>query len=83
MTASFTLSSSVEAVVQRCSLKKGVLRNFVKFTGRKETLAQVFSYEFCNISKSTYYRTRLMAASGYMHCEIDWAILLFNEEHTG
>ena len=40
---------------QRCSMKKDVLRNFAKFTGKhlcqslfikKETLAQVFSCEF-------------------------------------
>ena len=46
------------------SCEKGVLRNFTKFTGRhlwpeacnfmkKETLAQVFSCEFCEISKNT------------------------------
>ena len=57
--------------------KKGVLRNFAKFTGKhlcqslffnkvaglrpkdcdfvkKETLAQVFSCEFCEISKNTF-----------------------------
>ena len=40
--------------------KKGVLRNFIK----KETLAQVFSCEFCEISKNTFfYRTPLVAAS--------------------
>ena len=64
--------------------KKGVLRNFTKFTGKhlcqslffnkvagqacnfikKETLAQVFSCEFCEISKNTFfYRTPLVAAS--------------------
>ena len=56
--------------------KKGVLRNFAKFTGKylsqsfffnkvaglrpikKESLAQVFSCEFCEISKNTFfYRT--------------------------
>ena len=52
---------------QRCSVRKGVLRNFRKFTGKdlwqrnlqalacnfikKQTLAQVFSCEFCGISK--------------------------------
>ena len=64
--------------------KKGVLRNFTKFTGKhlcqslffnkvagpgqacnfikKETLAQVFSCEFCEISKNTFfYRTPLVA----------------------
>ena len=49
---------------QRCSMKKGVLRNFAKFTGKhlcqslyikKETLAQVFSCEFCEISKNTFF----------------------------
>ena len=55
--------------------KKGVLRNFVKFTGKhlrqslrlqpcnfikKEALAQVFSCEFYEISKNTvFYRTPL------------------------
>ena len=53
--------------------KKGVLKNFTKFTGKhlcqslffnkvagpcnfikKETLAQVFSCEFCEISKNTF-----------------------------
>ena len=43
---------------------KDVLRNFAKFTGKhlyrglqlvkKETLAQVFSCEFCEISKNTF-----------------------------
>ena len=47
--------------------KKGVLRNLTKFTGKhlcqsqacnfikKETLAQVFSCEFCEISKNTFF----------------------------
>ena len=60
--------------------KKGVLRNLAKFTGKhlwqslffnkvvglieKETLAQVFFCEFCQISKNTFsYRTPPMAAS--------------------
>ena len=57
---------------RRFSVKKGVLKNFAKFTGKhlcqilffnkvaglrfkKENLAQVFSYEFCEISKSTFF----------------------------
>ena len=68
--------------------KKGVLRNFTKFTGKhlyqslffnkvaglrpqacnfikKETLAQAFSYEYCEISKNTFsHRTPVVAASG-------------------
>ena len=51
-------------------LWKGVPRNFAKFTGKhacnfikKETLAQVFSCKFCEISKNTFfYRTPLVAA---------------------
>ena len=44
---------------QGCSVKKGVLRNFAKFPGacnfiKKEALAQVFSSEFCEISKNTF-----------------------------
>ena len=54
--------------------KKGVLRNFTKFTGipqacnfiKKEALAHGFSCEFCEISKSTFfYRTLLLAAFNY------------------
>ena len=43
--------------------------NFIK----KEALAQVFSCEFCEIYKSTfYYRTPLVAASGVL---INFAVL--------
>ena len=70
---------------RRSSVRKGVLRNFAKLTGKhlcqslffnkvaglrpatllkKETLAQVFSCEFCEISKNTFFqRTPLVAAS--------------------
>ena len=59
-----------EAVVRMCSVR-GVLRNFIKFTGKhlfikKEALAQVFYCEFCEISKNTFFhRTPLVAASVY------------------
>ena len=56
--------------------KEGVLRNLAKFTGKhramqaacnfnkKDTLAQVFSCEFCEISKNTFsYKTPPAAAS--------------------
>ena len=53
--------------------KKGVLKNFAKFTGKhlcqslffkknfikKETLAQVFSCEFCEIFKNTFFTEHL------------------------
>ena len=51
-----------------CSVRKGVLRNFAKFTGKhlwpqdcnfikKEALTQVFSCEFCEISKEHLFYT--------------------------
>ena len=50
-------------------MKKGVLKNLTKFTGKhlcqslnfikKETLAQVFSYEFSEISKNTFFTEHL------------------------
>ena len=64
-------SSLPEVFCKRC-----VLRNFAIFTGKhlcqslcnfvkQETLAQVFSCEFCEISKNTFFhRTPLVAASG-------------------
>ena len=64
---------------RRCSLKKGVLRNFAKFTGKhlclslacnfikKEALAQVLSCEFCKISKNTFSTEQLQTAAS--ECE--------------
>ena len=63
--------------------RKGVLRNFVKFTGKhlcqslffnkvagegcnfikKETLAQVFSCEFYEISKNTFFHRKTPVAA--------------------
>ena len=71
---------------RRCSVRKGVLRNFAKFTGKhlcqslffnkvaglrpqacnfikKETLAQVFSCEFCEISKNSFLTEHLRATA--------------------
>ena len=70
-------SSKVRSSRQEVFCKKRVPRNLAKITGKhlrrrsqacnfikKETLAQVFSCEFCEISNNTYcYRTPLMAAS--------------------
>ena len=69
-------SACTEAVVQRCSVKNAFLevsQNSQKNTYarvsflirfiKKETLAQVFSCEFCEISKTTFFhRTPLEAA---------------------
>ena len=57
---------------QRCSVKISALKNFTKFTGKhlcqsllfnkRETLAQVFFCELCEIFKNTiFYRTPLVA----------------------
>ena len=57
---------------QRCSVRKGVLLqalacNFIK----KETLAQVFSCEYCEISKNTFLAEHLRQ------------LLLENQEYRG
>ena len=53
---------------QRWYMKKSVRRNFTKFTEnfiKKETLAHVFSCEFCEISKNTFFTENLQTtASG-------------------
>ena len=58
--------------------KKGLLRNFAKFTGKHlchglffkiKALAHVFSCEFCKFSKNNFsYRTAPLAASGVSDC---------------
>ena len=63
-----------ETVVRRCSIEIGVLKNFTKFIGKhlcesllfnacnfikREALAHVFSYEFCEIFKKTYFTEHL------------------------
>ena len=58
---------TLEAVVQRCSEKAF---NFIK----NKTQAQVFSCEFCKISKSTFfYKTPPVAASvTYNNTALTW-----------
>ena len=44
--------------LQKCSIKKGVLKNIAKFTGnfiKKETMSQEFSREFCEIFRNTFF----------------------------
>ena len=61
---------------QRCSMKKCVLRNFTKFTGKRlcfyvegifiskwETHAQASSCEFCEISKNGFFTEHLWKTS--------------------
>ena len=57
-----TLISSTRSNHRRCSMKIGVLENFTKFTGKQlhqslyfKTPTQVFSFEFCEIFKNTFF----------------------------
>ena len=53
---------------------KLVVREKTSCRRRKETLAQVFSCEFCEISKKTFfYRTPLVAASYQKICKHYWS----------
>ena len=68
-----------EAVVQRCSVKEGVLRNFAKFTGKHLCMtyvrvsfliklqAQVFSSGFCEISKNTDFTEHLQTTASVFY----------------
>ena len=56
---------SIRSSHQRCSVRKGVLRNFAKFLNffKRETLAQVFSCELCKISKDIFVTEHLRASA--------------------
>ena len=72
--------------------KKGILRNFAKFTGKhlceslfnkvagaacnfikKETLAQVFFCEFCEICKNTFFTEHSWGAASSNLSKKNWA----------
>ena len=65
----FSLTWSLQKQPPELLCKKGVLRNFAKFTGKHLcqrpvfTLAQVFSCEFCKISKNTFFIEHLRATA--------------------
>ena len=48
----------LEAVVQRCSVKKGVLRNFTKFTG-KHLCQSLFFNKVASLRPATLFKKRL------------------------
>ena len=78
---------------QRFSMKKGVLRNFAKFTKKhlhrglffdkvadlrpailsKETLAQMFSFKFCEISKKTFFTEHLWTDASIWNSCLEWS----------
>ena len=53
-----TLISNTEAVAQRCSLKKGVLNNFIKFTG-KYLCQSLFFNKVAGLRPTTLLKKRL------------------------
>ena len=56
------LCKKVFLEISQNSQENFITKGFIK----KETLAQVFSCEFCEISKNTFFhRTPLVAASGF------------------
>ena len=55
-----------EAATRGVLYKKDILKNFTKFTVnkvKKETLAQVFSCEFCEIFKNAFFTEHLRATA--------------------
>ena len=54
-------------ITPEVSLRKGALKNFVNFSGKhfikKETLVQVFSFEFFQISKNTFFTEHVWATT--------------------
>ena len=64
-------------------MKKDVLENFAKLTGKhlcrshacnfinKETLAQVFSCEFCEIFKNTFFTEHLRTTASILWTLVD------------
>ena len=73
----------IRSSYQRCSMKKGVLENFAKFTGKhlcrpqacnfinKKTLAQVFSCEFCEIFKNNFFTEHLWTTASILWTLVD------------
>ena len=75
MVTAFSMLKLSEAAIQRCSVKKVFLETLqnsqentcirasflikLKALAQQETLAKVFSYEFCEISKNTYFTEHL------------------------
>ena len=60
---------SGKSIHRRCSLRKDVLRNFAKFTGKQlcQSLAQMFSCEFCKISKNAFFTEYLLTTASYAY----------------
>ena len=61
---------------RRCSAKKVSLEISQNWQEKKKTLAQVFSSEFCEISKNTFFTEHLLVAASIIfniiHKKINW-----------
>ena len=72
------LESHTEAAT-RGVLQKKVFLEILQNSQERETLAQVFSCEFCKISKNTFsYRTTPVAASGHKLMIFSKQVLTFS-----
>ena len=76
---------------RRFSVKEGVLRNFTKFTEKhlcqslffnRVTLAQVFSWEFCEISKNIFFTEHLPTTANFWHVIAGWVRVIKVLRHT-
>ena len=73
---------------RKCSIKKGALKNFVKFTGKrlcqipflkKETLAQLFSCERYEIFKNTFFVEHIWVTAYVAHLSLP-CVMLKNDQ---
>ena len=60
--------SQTDAVARRCSVKKGALKKFAKFTGKHLCRGILFKKRFCtgilrNFEEKCFYRTSPLTAS--------------------
>ena len=79
---------SLRSSHSRCFVRKGVLRNFARKTSvpsqffnklffiKKEALTQVFSGEFCEISKNTFFTERLQKTASLFYNEAICFVLI-------
>ena len=61
--SSYRIVPNAEAVAQRCSVKKGVPRNFAKFTGKAPARVSFLIKLQASAKNIFLYRTRSVAAS--------------------
>ena len=84
ITCDFFIIFYTEAVVQRCSVKNVFLE--ISQNSQENTCAQVFSCEFCEISKNTFFHgTPLVAASGsniFLHFTVMSHVHILSNAHN-